>query len=236
MNYDLGYPAAHPMHRYDPKPRFYWRTSVRWPEVPNALPSVTPDRRLDLPARDDLVMIHDRNRTVAEAIERALRYAPAEAQSMVDRGEVFTARAMLRTLGGKAYRQFVVAEPWREGVTGLPARGRARCFSFLRLGRVLAALGSETNRGRRSGDAPSRHRRRGREAARPHREENRPDAASWPRRGKRFVRARLRSPAAASDAAGSSPFEDSVEHAGARMVRGGVWQTASHLSPFVMTA
>ena len=85
MNYDLGYPAAHPMHRYDPKPRFYRRTSVRWPEVPNALPSVTPDRRLDLPARDDLVMIHDRNRTVAEAIERALRYAPAEAQSMVDR-------------------------------------------------------------------------------------------------------------------------------------------------------
>ena len=50
------------------------------------------------------------------------------------------------------------------------------------------------------------------------------------------MRARLRSPAAASDAAGSSPFEDSVEHAGARMVRGGVWQTASHLSPFVMTA
>ena len=130
MNYDLGYPATHPMHRYDPKPRFYRRASVRWPEVPNALPSVTPDRRVDLPARDDLVMIHDRNRTVAEAIERALRYAPAEAQSMVDRGQVFTARAMLRTLGGKAYRQFVVAEPWREGVPGFLRAGVLVAFHF----------------------------------------------------------------------------------------------------------
>lgn len=130
MNYDLGYPAAHPMHRYDPKPRFYRRASVRWPEVPNALPSVTPDRRLDLPARDDLVMIHDRNRTVAEAIERALRYAPAEAQAMVDRGQVFTARVMLRTLGGKAYRQFVVAEPWREGVPGFLRAGVLVAFHF----------------------------------------------------------------------------------------------------------
>jgi len=130
MNYDLGYPATHPMHRYDPKPRFYRRASVRWPEVPNALPSVPPDRRVDLPARDDLVMIHDRNRTVAEAIERALRYAPAEAQSMVDRGQVFTARAMLRTLGGKAYRQFVVAEPWREGVPGFLRAGVLVAFHF----------------------------------------------------------------------------------------------------------
>jgi O-antigen/teichoic acid export membrane protein len=49
------------------------------------------------------------------------------------------------------------------------------------------------------------------------------------------VSTRLTSPAA-PDAAGSSPFEDSVEQAGAHMVRGGPWQTASHLSPYVMTA
>src|SRR5262249_30439731 len=40
MNYDLGYPALHPVHRYDPKPRFYRRDRIRWPEVPNALPDV----------------------------------------------------------------------------------------------------------------------------------------------------------------------------------------------------
>ena len=35
---------------------------------------------------------------------------------MVDRGEAFTARAMFKNLTGKAYKQFVVARPWREGV------------------------------------------------------------------------------------------------------------------------
>jgi glycosyltransferase involved in cell wall biosynthesis len=130
MNYDLGYPAQHAMHRYDPKPRFYRRDRVRWPELPNELPSIDRDRMLRLPSRDDLVMIHERNRTVAEAIERALRYAPAEAQAMVDQGQVFTARAMLRTLGSKVYKQFVVARPWREGVPGFLRAGILVAFHF----------------------------------------------------------------------------------------------------------
>lgn len=130
LNYDLGYPALHPVHRYDPKPRFYRRSSVRWPEAPNALPAVAPERLLALPPSDELVIVHDRNRTVGEAIERALRYAPAEAQAMVDRGEVFTAKKMLRTLTGKAYKQFVVARPWREGVPGFLRAGILVAFHF----------------------------------------------------------------------------------------------------------
>lgn len=130
LNYDLGYPALHPVHRYDPKPRFYRRSSVRWPETPNALPAVAPERLLALPPSDELVIVHDRNRTVAEAIERALRYAPAEAQAMVDRGEVFTAKKMLRTLAGKSYKQFVVARPWREGVPGFLRAGILVAFHF----------------------------------------------------------------------------------------------------------
>jgi glycosyltransferase involved in cell wall biosynthesis len=130
MNYDLGYPARHPVHRYDPKPRFYRRERVRWPEIPNALPDTPPSRLLALPSRDDVVMIHDRNRNIPEAIERALRYAPAEAQAMVDRGQVFTARAMLKTVGAKAYKQFVVARPWREGVPGFLRAGILVAFHF----------------------------------------------------------------------------------------------------------
>jgi glycosyltransferase involved in cell wall biosynthesis len=127
MNYDLGYPPSHAVHRYDLHIRFYRRQSMRWPEIPNAEPSIPPDRLLALPSRDDLVMIHERNRNIPEDIDRVLLYAPAEAQSMVDRGQVFTARTMMRTLGGKAYKQFVVARPWRDGVPG-----------FLRAGILLA--------------------------------------------------------------------------------------------------
>jgi len=123
MNYDLGYPASDPMHRYDPKPRFYRRERISWPETPNALPTIDRARTHRLPDRDEVVMVHERNRTVAEAIERALRYAPAEAQAMVDRGEIFTARLMVRTLAGKAYKQFVVGRPWRDGVPGVLRAG-----------------------------------------------------------------------------------------------------------------
>ena len=122
--------ASHPVHRYDPKPRFYRRDRVRWPEAPNTLPAVAADRLLALPSHDDVVMIHDRNRSVAEAIERALRYAPAEAQSMVDHGEVFSAATMLRTLAGKAYKQFVVARPWQDGVPGFLRAGILVAFHF----------------------------------------------------------------------------------------------------------
>ena len=114
-------------------------------------------------------MIHDRNRTVAEAIERALRYAPAEAQSMVDRGQVFTAQAMLRTLGGKVYKQFVVARPWREGVPGFLRAGHSRCISLLRVGRLLAAFGREAHSGGRRPNATARVRGRDAADARPDR-------------------------------------------------------------------
>src|SRR5689334_8590702 len=81
--------------RRAPQLRMYRKSAVRWPEIPNALPDVPEARRLRLPADDALVMIHDRSRTVPEILERSLRYAPLQAQSMIDRGQVFTARAML---------------------------------------------------------------------------------------------------------------------------------------------
>jgi glycosyltransferase involved in cell wall biosynthesis len=119
MNFDLGYPATHSALRHDHKPLMYRRSVVTWPEIPNALPSLDGLRVLRLEPRDELSIIHDRNRTVAEAVERIMRYAPAQAQSMIDAGEVFTAADMIRTLAGKSYRQFVYAESLRDGVPGL---------------------------------------------------------------------------------------------------------------------
>ena len=92
---------------------------MSWPTEPNKLPQVDDARIHKLPARDDLVMVHVRNRSIPEALERSIRYAPAEAQAMIDRGETFTARRMFATLAGKTRKQFVTGEPWRDGVPGL---------------------------------------------------------------------------------------------------------------------
>ena len=114
-----GFPSSHPSLRYDPKPRMYRRDRVRWPEEPHALPRVEAARSYRLPSQDALVMRHERSRNLVEILDRAARYAPAEAQAMIDRGEVFTARAMTTRLAWKAYRQFVQARPDRDGVPGL---------------------------------------------------------------------------------------------------------------------
>ena len=130
MHCDLGYPPGDPLLRHDPKPRMYRRAKISWPSIPHALPSADPGRTLYLPKHDDFVMRHDRNRNIAEAIDRVLRYAPAQARSMVDRGEVFTARAMFSTLGEKVWRNFVLAKAFRDGIPGVLRAGLLVTYHF----------------------------------------------------------------------------------------------------------
>lgn len=119
MNYDLGYPPTNPIQRYEPQLRMYRQTSVQWPEIPNTLPAVPADRKFQLPQRDDLVIIHERSRNVPEILERVIRYAPAQAQAMLDQGQRFTAKAMFRALASQIDKEFFRAEAWKDGLPGV---------------------------------------------------------------------------------------------------------------------
>jgi glycosyltransferase involved in cell wall biosynthesis len=130
MNFDFGYPPSSPLQRFEPQLRMYRRSAIRWPMFPNALPEVAEGRLARVPPRDDLTLRHDRNRSIPEAIDRVRRYAPAQAQAMIDAGEVFTARRMARTLGEKVYRHFVVSRALRDGVPGLMRAGVLVAFHF----------------------------------------------------------------------------------------------------------
>jgi glycosyltransferase involved in cell wall biosynthesis len=130
QHWDFGYPPSHPLHRYDPKPRFYRRERVVWPVEPNTLPTVAAERLHRLPSRDELVVVHDRNRTIPEALDRAMRYAPAEARARIDAGETFTARGMIRRLAQKTRRQFVEARALDDGVPGLVRATVLVAFDF----------------------------------------------------------------------------------------------------------
>lgn len=128
MNFDFGYPATSPLQRYEPQLRMYRRAAVRWPGFPNALPEVREDRVLRVASRDELTLVHDRNRNIPEALDRVRRYAPMQAQAMIDAGEEFTARRMVLTLGEKLYRHFVLARALRDGVPGLLRAGLLVAF------------------------------------------------------------------------------------------------------------
>ena len=130
MNFDFGHPPSSPLQRYEPQLRMYRRAAVRWPAFPNALPHVPEDRLARVEARDDLTLAHDRNRNIPEAIDRLRRYAPAQAQAMIDAGEVFSARRMLTTLAEKLYRHFVVSRALRDGVPGLMRAALLVAFHF----------------------------------------------------------------------------------------------------------
>lgn len=119
MNYDLGYPPSNPIQRYEPQLRMYRRSRVRWPEIPNTLPVVSEDRKYSLSQRDDLVIVHDRSRNIPEILDRVIRYAPAQAQSMLDQGERFSAAAMLRVLTAQIDKEFFRAQAWKDGLPGV---------------------------------------------------------------------------------------------------------------------
>jgi glycosyltransferase involved in cell wall biosynthesis len=130
MNFDLGYVPSHPLQRYEPQLRMYRKSAVTWPLLPNALPKVPNNRLYRLPPRDDLVIIHDRSRNITEVLDRVLRYAPVQAQSMIEQGQIFTARGMLLTLGEKLYRQFFIGQACKDGVPGVLRASILVAFHF----------------------------------------------------------------------------------------------------------
>lgn len=129
-NVDFGYPPSSPLQRYEPQLRMYRRSHVSWPTVPNALPEVPEAHVVRVPDRDDLVIVHERSRSIPEVLDRVVRYAPLQAQSMIDRGEAFTARRMIGALGEGVYRHLILGRAWRDGVPGLVRAGVLVAFKF----------------------------------------------------------------------------------------------------------
>lgn len=119
MNFDLGYAPSHPIQRYEPQLRMYRRARVQWPEIPNTLPVVSEERKFYVPQDDALVIVHDRSRNVPEILERVIRYAPAQAKSMLEQGQRFSTRAMFGALAAQIDKEFFRGEAWNDGIPGL---------------------------------------------------------------------------------------------------------------------
>lgn len=129
-NYDLGFAPSTPIHRFEMQLRMYRPAQVTWPDIPNALPKVPQDRVYRVAADDRLVMIHDRSRNVHEILDRMIRYAPMQGQSMLDQGQVFSARAMSKAMSRHVRKQVLLAKPWEDGVPGIFRAGLLIAFHF----------------------------------------------------------------------------------------------------------
>lgn len=148
MNIDFGWPPSSPLHRYEQQLRMYRRSAVSWPHFPNRLPDVPESRVLRLPRDDEHVLEHDRNRSVAEAADRLVRYAPAQAAAMADAGQEFSASAMLAVLRTQFERHVLAARAWEDGVPGLVRAGVLVNHHFY----VWVALWAQTGARRTAAD------------------------------------------------------------------------------------
>lgn len=119
LNMDLGYAPSSPLQRYEGQLRMYRRDRIQWPSFPNTLPAVPHERLCRLPKEDRLVLVHDRNRNLPEALERAMRYGPAEAEAMLEAGQTFSAASMGSVILKAINRQFFEAKAWQDGVPGV---------------------------------------------------------------------------------------------------------------------
>jgi hypothetical protein len=84
---------------------------------------VPPKRTGRTPLDDAHVILHDRYRTIPEAAERLVRYAPAQAQDWIDQGRTFRARDMLAALIDVVDKQLFEAGAWKEGMPGVLRAG-----------------------------------------------------------------------------------------------------------------
>jgi len=134
MNIDFGYAPSGRVQRYEGQLRMYRRDRVVWPLFPNRLPVVSEERLHRLPKEDRVVLRHERNRNLPEALERAMRYAPAEAQAMLDSGQTFSAVAMGRVLLKAVDRQVFEARAWNDGVPRAPCGPRSSSTTSCRSG------------------------------------------------------------------------------------------------------
>jgi hypothetical protein len=108
----------------------YRPARITWPTIPNTQPDVPEDRKYRIPSDDRLVMIHDRSRNVPEVLDRVVRYAPMQGQSMFDQGQVFSARAMLVAMAQVIDKQFLLGRPWEDGLPGILRAGILTAFKF----------------------------------------------------------------------------------------------------------
>ena len=89
------------------------------------------ERTLRLPGRDDLVLRHERSRTIAEVLERSVRYAPIQAQAMLAEGQAFTRRRDdAGRSGTRCAPKLIDGQAWRDGVPGLMRAGVLIGFKF----------------------------------------------------------------------------------------------------------
>jgi (heptosyl)LPS beta-1,4-glucosyltransferase len=98
--------------------RFFKKGRVSWNEVIHAVPMTT-GRGTDLPAEEELAIIHDNYASIGEYLERMNRYTTVQSRNLLDSGYRFIWKDLINKPFSELLSRFFTLEGYKDGVHGL---------------------------------------------------------------------------------------------------------------------
>ncbi len=111
--------------------RFFQKDFVSWSEIIHSVP-MTQGKGLDLPAREDLAIIHNHYESIEQYIERLNRYTTLHAKGLISEGYKFSWKDIVAKPTSEFLSRYFAGEGYKDGLHGL-ALALLQTFSELTL-------------------------------------------------------------------------------------------------------
>lgn len=111
--------------------RFFQKDFVSWSEIIHSVP-MTQGKGLDLPAREDLAIIHNHYESIEQYIERLNRYTTLHAKGLISEGYIFSWKDIVAKPTSEFLSRYFAGEGYKDGLHGL-ALALLQAFSELTL-------------------------------------------------------------------------------------------------------
>lgn len=128
-NYIFGKPMKASMWWPDYKIRFFKNGSITWSDKIHSIPQ-TQGKGLQLPAEDDLAIIHYNYENLSQFLLRMINYSNIQAKELVGEGYKFDWKDLIRKPLGEFLGRFFASNGFADGLHGL-ALNLLQAFSFL---------------------------------------------------------------------------------------------------------
>ena len=109
--------------------RFFQKDFVSWSEIIHSVP-MTQGKGLDLPAKEDLAIIHNHYESIEQYIERMNRYTGFQAKGLIKEGHKFSWKSIVSKPASEFFSRYFAGEGYKDGLHGL-ALALLQAFSEL---------------------------------------------------------------------------------------------------------
>lgn len=118
LNFIFGKAIKHSRWWPDYNIRFFKKGAVKWSEIIHSVPE-THGRGEDLPAKEELAIIHHHYDSLSQYMERMQRYTDIQARFLMKDGYKFTWGDLMRKPVAEFLSRFFAGEGYKDGVHGL---------------------------------------------------------------------------------------------------------------------